>query len=66
MTLDMNPRFYFSQEGTYGLRAWLRVREKQTLRTPEWQVETFQSYERVERAMERGDDIDMIMSQDRT
>lgn len=65
MTLDMNPRFYYSQEGTYGLRAWLLPRERQTLRTPKWQVETPQSYERVERATERGYDIDMIMSQDR-
>jgi hypothetical protein len=65
MTLDMNPRFYYSQEGTYGLRAWLPAREKQTLRTPKWQVETSQSLERVARSLERGYDIDMIVSRDR-
>ena len=40
MLLDMYPRFYKSLENTYGLRAWLSPREKQTLRTPEWLVES--------------------------
>ncbi len=65
MTLDMNPRFYCSQEETYGLRAWLLPREKQTLRTPKWQVETPQSYERVQRATEHGYDVEMIVAQDK-
>lgn len=65
MTLDMNARFYCSQEETYGLRAWLLPREKQTLRTPKWQVEISQSYERVQRAIEHGYDVEAIVAQDR-
>lgn len=65
MSLDINARFYRSQEETYGLRAWLLPREKQTLRTPKWQVETAQSYERVQRAVERGSNVDLIIAQDK-
>ncbi len=65
MTLDMHPRFYCSQEGTYGLRAWLPSREKQTLRTPKWQIETLQSYERVSRSTERGYDVEAIVTKDK-
>lgn len=65
MTLDINARFYCSSEETYGLRAWLLPREKQTLRTPKWQVEAPQSYERVQRAIEHGYDVEAIVTQDK-
>ncbi len=65
MTLDINTRFYCSLEETYGLRAWLLPREKQTLRTPKWQVEVPQSYERVQRAIEHGYDVEAIVAQDK-
>ena len=64
MTLDMNPRFYQSKQEQYGLRAWLPAREKQTLRTPDWLVETSASYERVTRAAEHGYDIAAIVASD--
>jgi len=57
MLLDMYPRFYKSLENTYGLRAWLLPREKQTLRTPEWLVESLDSYKRLEQANQRGYDV---------
>lgn len=64
MLLDMHPRFYYSQAGTYGLRIWLLPREKQTLRTPQWLVETTDSHERVQRATEHGYDVANIVTQD--
>lgn len=64
MTLDLHPRFYQSKQEQYGLRAWLPPREKQTLRTPDWLVETSASYERVTRAAERGYDIAAIVASD--
>jgi hypothetical protein len=66
MFLEMHPRFYRSVEGEYGLRAWLPPRERQTLRTPSWQVEEASSYERVEKAAERGYDVEAIVAKDRT
>jgi len=65
MSLDLNPRFYESIDGEYGLRAWLPPREKQTLRTPRWQIETPESFARVMRAEARGYDIASILARDR-
>lgn len=64
MLLDMYPRFYKSFENTYGLRAWLAPREKQTLRTPEWLVESLDSYERLEQAANRGYKVESIVQED--
>jgi hypothetical protein len=64
MLLDMYPRFYRSLENTYGLRGWLAPREKQTLRTPEWLVESLDSYERLEQAANRGYNVESILQQD--
>lgn len=64
MSLDMHPRFYKSLEKTYGLRAWLPPREKQTLRTPEWLVEESDSYKRLEQANQRGYNIDNMIQYD--
>jgi hypothetical protein len=64
MLLDMHPRFYKSLEHTYGLRAWLAPREKQTLRTPEWLVESLDSYERLAQASTRGYNIGSIIQVD--
>ena len=63
--LEMHPRFYKAIDGTYGLRAWLPPREKQTLRTPDWLVEDSKSYKRVDAARERGYDIERIILKDR-
>ncbi len=65
MYLDLDPRFYRSREGTYGLRSWLPSREKQTLRTPKWQVENADSFERVARAEARGVDVAALVARDR-
>jgi len=65
MFLDMHPRFYGSEAGTYGLRAWLLPRHKQTLRTPEEFVETPKSFERVANAITRGYDVDGMIERDR-
>ncbi len=64
MSLDLNPRFYKSIEGKYGLRGWLPPREKQTLRSAPWKVEAPDSHVRVERALDRGYDIEAICSRD--
>ena len=64
MLLDMYPRFYKSLENTYGLRAWLAPREKQTLRTPEWLVESSDSYERLAQAGNRGYNVESILQVD--
>ena len=65
MSLDMQPRFYCSLEGSYGLRAWLLPREKQTLRTPKWQVESSDSFERLANAEARGYDISNMLEKDK-
>lgn len=65
MMLDLNVRFYRSKEGLYGLRAWLPPREKQNLRTPGWLVEDKDSFERVAKAIERGYNVEAIVSQDK-
>ena len=64
MNLDMHPRFYKSINGTYGLRNWLPPRENQNLRTPEWLIEDSKSFERVERAKQRGYDVESIIAGD--
>lgn len=64
MLLDLHPRFYRSLEKTYGLRAWLPSRDKQTLRTPEWLVEDSESYKRLEQASQRGYDIESMLQSD--
>jgi transcriptional regulator len=64
MSLEMHPRFYKSLQKTYGLRAWLPPREKQTLRTPEWLVEDSESYKRLEQASQRGYDIESMIQAD--
>lgn len=64
MLLDLYPRFYKSLENTYGLRAWLPPREKQTLRTPEWQVEELDSYERLAQASLKGYDVESMLQLD--
>jgi hypothetical protein len=64
MLLDLHPRFYKSLEKTYGLRVWLSPREKQTLRTPEGLVEDGDSCKRLEKARQRGYDIDSIIEMD--
>lgn len=65
MMLDLNARFYESLEGTYGLRAWLRPRHRQTLRTPPGYVETEASFQREARAIENGYDVEAIVAKDR-
>jgi len=64
MSLEMHPRFYKSLQNTYGLRAWLPPREKQTLRTPEWLVENSDSYKRLEQASQRGYNIENMIQSD--
>ena len=64
LSLDLNPRFYLAEDGSYGLRAWLSSRDRQTLRTPVWRRETAQSYERVGRSEARGYSVDEIVAQD--
>ncbi|MCL4273439.1 MAG: hypothetical protein KJZ77_06165 [Anaerolineales bacterium] len=64
MLLELHPRFYKSQQNTYGLRVWLPAREKQTLRTPEWLVEDRDSYKRLELAKQRGYDVSNIIKAD--
>jgi transcriptional regulator/DNA-directed RNA polymerase delta subunit len=64
MSLEMHPRFYKSLQKTYGLRAWLPPREKQTLRTPEWLVEDRESYKRLEQASQRGYNIENMIRED--
>jgi hypothetical protein len=66
MLLDLHPRFYRSLEKTYGLRVWLPEREKQTLRTPEWLIEDSESYKRLERATQRGYDVDSMLRIDQS
>lgn len=65
MLLWMHPRFYESAEGTFGLRVWVPERSKQTLRTPRWQIEKPDSFERVKRAQERGYNVESIVENDR-
>lgn len=65
MTLDLHPRFYRTVAGTYGLRARLPAREKQTLRTPVWLIEDSASFERVAKAIERGYDVETLVAMDR-
>jgi DNA-binding CsgD family transcriptional regulator len=65
MMLDLNSRFYQSLETTYGLRAWLRPRHQQNLRTPRGYVETHASYQREVRALENGYDVQAIVAPDR-
>jgi DNA-directed RNA polymerase delta subunit len=62
--LELHPRFYKSINNLYGLRGWLPPREKQNLRTPEWLIEDSKSYARVERARQRGYDIENLVSED--
>jgi transcriptional regulator with XRE-family HTH domain len=64
MMLDMNPRFYRSIEGAFGLRIWLPPRHRQTLRSPQWQVESADSFGRVARATSRGYDVETICARD--
>lgn len=64
MTLDLHPRFYRTVMGTYGLRSRLPAREKQTLRTPHWLIEAPSSFERLEKATERGYDVDALVARD--
>lgn len=64
MFLDLHPRFYRSKAQTYGLRAWLAPRDKQTLRTPIGLVEDPGSFNRVARSSGRYD-IDRIVAADR-
>lgn len=64
MLLDLNPRFYRSMDGIYGLRAWLPARHLQTLRTPRWKVEDAKSYRRVERSIVRGYDVESMVERD--
>jgi DNA-directed RNA polymerase delta subunit len=66
MTLDLHPRFYRTSNKTYGLRAWLPPREKQTLRTSTWLVEDADSIRRLEKALERGYDVDTIVASDKS
>jgi hypothetical protein len=47
MYLDMNPRFYQSLDGLYGLREWLGDETSQTLRTPREFVESSHSRTRL-------------------
>lgn len=47
MCLNREHAFYKSLEGTYGLREWLLPREKQTIRSPKWQVEDRTSLRRL-------------------
>lgn len=63
--LDLHPRFYKSINNTYGLRGWLPSRDKQNLRTPEWLVEDSKSFERVERATQKGYDVERIIEEDK-
>lgn len=65
MMLDLNARFYESLEHTYGLRAWLLPRHRQTLRTPRGYVETEASFQREARARENGYDVAAIIAKDR-
>lgn len=50
MYLDLDPKFYKSVDGTYGLRTWLPPPHLQTLRTPAWKIESPESAKRVRRA----------------
>lgn len=63
--LGTNPRFYEAMDGSYGLRAWLPPREKQTLRTPKHKIETQKSLQRVQRAIDRGYNVERIVEQDK-
>jgi hypothetical protein len=65
MMLDLNVRFYERVDTTYGLRAWLRPRHQQTLRTPRGYVETQASFQRVLRGAENGYDVEAIVARDR-
>jgi hypothetical protein len=64
MLLDLNPRFYRSINGLYGLRAWIPNRDQQNLRIPDWQVEHIDSFQRVTRAEAKGYDISAIVNRD--
>jgi hypothetical protein len=64
MLLDLHPRFFRSIDGTFGLRAWLPPREKQTLRTPRWLVEDVDSFDRLASATDRGYNVDNIIASD--
>lgn len=65
MNLNLHPRFYTASDGSFGLRVWLPVREKQTLLTPDHLVETAASLRRVEKAKARRYDVDRIVDEDR-
>ena len=65
MNLDLNPRFYRSIEGSYGLRAWLPNRDEQTLRTPRWLIEDSKSISRCDNASARGYNIEAIVNKDK-
>ncbi len=66
MFLDMHPRFYRSVDGAYGLRAWLPPPSEQTLRTPRHLIEAANSRIRLERARDRGYDIEGLVARDVT
>lgn len=65
MYLDLNPRFYKSQANTFGLRAWLPPRHKQTLLTPKNLIEDQKSLTRVEAAIKRGYNVEEIIEKDK-
>ncbi|MEJ7653078.1 MAG: hypothetical protein WKH64_06930 [Chloroflexia bacterium] len=63
--LSQHPRFYRSEEGTYGLRSWLAPPEQQTAGTPACLVEDLKSFSRVQRAVARGYNVNGIVESDR-
>jgi hypothetical protein len=65
MFLDLHPRFYKSNNNTYGLRAWLKERYKQNLLTPADFIEESKSYQRVSNAKSRGYNIKKIILRDK-
>jgi len=65
MLLDLNPRFYKSKASTFGLRAWLPPRHKQTLLTPQSLIEDQKSLLRVENAIKHGYNVEEIIERDK-
>jgi hypothetical protein len=65
LTLELGVRFYKAETGNYGLRAWLSPREMQTLRTPDYLVETESSFQRVARAASRGYHVEAVIARDK-
>jgi hypothetical protein len=65
MLLNLHVRFFRSIDGSYGLRAWLQPREKQSLRTPPSLVEAADSHQRLAVALSRGYNVDQIVARDR-